>query len=93
MLRKLLRSTAVGTSFLALMALLLFQARTEAASLPAKDAEEEKQWNETVDKAIAFLRKSQAEDGSFSKNLSVGVTGVVVTGLLGTGKVDVNDPM
>lgn len=85
----LFRSAAV----LAALSLLISQVPTQATPVVARDAEDEKQWNETVDKAIAFLRKSQAEDGSFSKSLSVGVTGVVVTGLLGTGKVDVNDPM
>ncbi|MCS6977789.1 MAG: terpene cyclase/mutase family protein [Gemmatales bacterium] len=51
------------------------------------------QYNQMLDRAIAFLRKQQAEDGSFSKERSLGITGVVVTGLLQTGRVDRSDPM
>ena len=50
-------------------------------------------WTQIVDDAITFLRKSQAADGSFSGERSIGITGVVTTGLLATGRVDVNDPM
>lgn len=50
-------------------------------------------WNSTVDKGIAFLRQSQSPDGSFSGDKNIGITGIVVTALLKTGKVDVNDPM
>jgi squalene-hopene/tetraprenyl-beta-curcumene cyclase len=43
-------------------------------------------WQTTVDKAVAFLRKSQNEDGSWSREpMSRGVTGIVVTGLIRTG--------
>lgn len=51
------------------------------------------QYNKMVDRAIAFLRKQQAEDGSFSKERSLGITGVVLTGLLQSGRVDRSDPM
>lgn len=51
------------------------------------------QHGQMVDKAIAFLKKQQAEDGSFSKEKSLGVTGVVVTGLLESGRVEPNDRM
>jgi squalene-hopene/tetraprenyl-beta-curcumene cyclase len=50
-------------------------------------------WGRVVDKAIMFLRSTQAEDGSWSKEKSPGVTGVILTGLLQTGKVSPNDPM
>jgi squalene-hopene/tetraprenyl-beta-curcumene cyclase len=53
----------------------------------------ERSWTQVVDDAIGFLRKAQAADGSFSGDRSIGITGVVVTGLLSTGRVDVNDPM
>ncbi|MSR31584.1 MAG: hypothetical protein EXR99_08775 [Gemmataceae bacterium] len=52
-----------------------------------------KVWDQSVDRAVAFLRKSQADDGSWSANLSPGVTGIIVTGLLRTGKVTPEDPM
>lgn len=51
------------------------------------------QHRQMIDKAVAFLRKQQAEDGSFSKEKSLGVTGVVVTGLLESGQVDKSDPL
>jgi squalene-hopene/tetraprenyl-beta-curcumene cyclase len=43
------------------------------------------QWQPTVDKATAYLKKSQEPAGSWSSARSPGVTGVVVTGLLRTG--------
>jgi squalene-hopene/tetraprenyl-beta-curcumene cyclase len=49
-------------------------------------------YHQMIDKAVAFLRKQQAEDGSFSKDRSLGVTGVVVTGLVQSGRVDRSDP-
>jgi squalene-hopene/tetraprenyl-beta-curcumene cyclase len=52
-----------------------------------------KEWNTAVDKAISFLRSSQAEDGSWSREKSPGVTGVILTGLLGTSKLSADDPM
>jgi squalene-hopene/tetraprenyl-beta-curcumene cyclase len=53
-----------------------------------------KQWNEIVDKAIAFLRQQQNADGSWGQQEQekVGATGLVLTGLLQTGKVGPDDP-
>lgn len=51
-----------------------------------------KQWEATVDKAVAFLKKTQDADGSWSGKQSPGITGIVVTGLLQTGRVE-GDPM
>ncbi len=45
-----------------------------------------------VDQGVAFLRKSQAEDGSFSKEAGPGITAIVATGLLENG-VPADDPM
>src|SRR5688572_1686718 len=50
------------------------------------------QWSEVVDKAIRFLQTTQGPDGSFSKDRSLGVTGIVVTGVLETGRISVDDP-
>jgi squalene-hopene/tetraprenyl-beta-curcumene cyclase len=63
-------------------------------SLPAAAAvgPDESAYNATVDKAIAFLRAQQAEDGSWAKDRSLGITGIVVTGLLQAGRVDAKDP-
>jgi len=67
-----------------------------ASLLPAqadKQPVQPKLWNDTVDKAVAYCKNSQAADGSWSGDKSPGVTGIVLTGLLQTGKVDKKDPM
>src|SRR3954466_10520707 len=46
------------------------------------------QWNQTVDKAVAYLKQSQDQAGSWSGNKSPGVTGVVLTGVLECGRGD-----
>ena len=51
------------------------------------------EWDRVVSRAIQFLKSTQGEDGSWSGNRSPGVTGVVLTGLLHTGKVADTDPM
>ena len=51
------------------------------------------QWDSAVNKGIAYLRTTQADDGSWSSQRSPGVTGVVLTALLRTGKVSQDDPM
>lgn len=50
-------------------------------------------WQATTDKAVAFLRKTQDADGSWSRQRSPGITGIVVTGLLQSGRVKPDDPM
>ena len=60
-----------------------------ALSAPAPAGE----WDDAVDKSVAYLRKTQAKDGSWGGKQASGVTGVVVTGLLRTGKVTAKDPM
>jgi squalene-hopene/tetraprenyl-beta-curcumene cyclase len=61
-----------------------------AADTPAGNP---KQWEEMVDKAAAFLKTSQREDGGWSSDKTPGITGVVLTGLLKTGKVSAENPM
>jgi squalene-hopene/tetraprenyl-beta-curcumene cyclase len=51
-----------------------------------------KTWDATVDKALAFLKKAQADDGGWSSAKSLGCTGVVLTGILETGKAGPDDP-
>ena len=53
-----------------------------AAAGPDKD-----QWQTTVDKAIGYLKSSQDMAGSWSANRSPGITGIILTGLLKTGRV------
>ena len=51
-----------------------------------------KQWDRIVDHALAYLKASQAADGSWSREKSPGVTGVVLTGMLATGRLSPDDP-
>lgn len=51
------------------------------------------EWNQVVDRAIAYLRKTQREDGSWNDNNTPGFTGIVVTGLLNSGRISAKDPM
>jgi len=64
----------------------LVAARSEAR--PGFDAAV---WQQTVDKAVAYLKKSQDPAGSWSGDRSPGVTGIVLTGLLKTGRVTADD--
>jgi squalene-hopene/tetraprenyl-beta-curcumene cyclase len=52
-----------------------------------------KTWEAAVDKAIAYLRKTQEADGSWSGQKNPGVTGIVLTGMLDTGRLSPDDPM
>jgi squalene-hopene/tetraprenyl-beta-curcumene cyclase len=72
-------------------ALLLGAALMGALALPAPA--KEKTWDEMVDAAIAYCRKTQAKDGSWGSKQSPGITGIIVTGLLRTSKVTTKDPM
>ena len=45
-----------------------------------------------MDKAIAYLKAHQAEDGSWGGKQAIGVTGIVLTGMLETGKVSRQGP-
>jgi len=76
----------------ALVALTVLVALSRPA--PSQDAQDYRAaWDRSVTKAIAYLRQAQAEDGSWSARRNVGITGLVVTGLLATGKVTPDDPM
>jgi squalene-hopene/tetraprenyl-beta-curcumene cyclase len=70
---------------LALGAFLLAWATSGAAV-------QETQWEQSVDKAIAYLKANQGEDGSWGGQQSPGITGIVLTGMLKTGKVTDKDP-
>jgi squalene-hopene/tetraprenyl-beta-curcumene cyclase len=64
-----------------------------ALAWPALAAPGDKTWDDAVDKAVAYLRREQAKDGSWGAKQSPGITGIVLTGLLRTGKVTAKDPM
>ena len=72
-------------TLLALGAAVLFAANGSAAP---KDAD----WNKVVDRAIEYLQSTQNPDGSWGQSpRNRGVTGVIVTGLLQSGKVGPDD--
>jgi squalene-hopene/tetraprenyl-beta-curcumene cyclase len=79
------RRAAVPT--LLLTAVLSAVVAGTAAEPPAK------QWDAAVDRAVAYLKSKQAADGSWGGAQAPGVTGVVLTGLLKTGKVSATDPV
>src|SRR5262245_62045533 len=84
--------------FLRLTALAaLLVAALAAVPAPAADDKklgpDPKEWDRVVDKAVEYLKASQAADGSWGGNRKEGVTGVVLTGLLQTGKVKATDPV
>jgi len=65
------------------MVTLLPASSTAQPAQPTKAAD---QLKATVEKATAFLKKSQGEDGGWGKaGMNEGVTGIVVAGLLRTG--------
>jgi squalene-hopene/tetraprenyl-beta-curcumene cyclase len=71
-----------------LAAVLVFLPAPSAAQPANPDA----QWKAVVDKAVAYLKKAQDENGGWSTQRSPGVTGVVVTGLLDCGLSPDDEP-
>jgi squalene-hopene/tetraprenyl-beta-curcumene cyclase len=63
------------------------------AQPPGKIGPDAKTWETVTDKAIKFARSNQEPNGGWSTAKSPGITGVVLTGLLKTGKVPAKDPM
>ena len=77
---------------LAVMMAGLFAALGGAEEPARKVAPASKQWDDTVDKAVAYFRKTQAADGTWGGKQSMGVTGLALTALLQSGKVAGTDP-
>jgi squalene-hopene/tetraprenyl-beta-curcumene cyclase len=86
---KPLCGTIVGAVLVALL-LTLPPVGGEAARAQKSNQE---LWNTVITKAIAYLRSTQEPNGGWSTAKSPGVTGIVLTGLLRTGKVSPSDPM
>jgi squalene-hopene/tetraprenyl-beta-curcumene cyclase len=64
-----------------------------AFSAPAQAQRQgEKTRDQVIADGVAFLKKSQAEDGTWSRGVSLGVTGLATIGLLRGGKVPADDP-
>ena len=66
--------------------------RARGADAPAKSSVDAKLYAETVNKAIEFLRTSQAADGSFSAEAGPAVTALVATAVLKNGRT-ADDPL
>jgi len=62
------------------------------AAAPAEAERAEPTWDQVVDKAIDYLKSVQAADGSWSGKDNTGITGIVLTGMLKTGRVGPKDP-
>src|SRR5215217_3600322 len=63
------------------------------ASAPAQPKDKGEAWKTAVDKATAYLKKTQNEDGSWgTPQNSTGVTGIVATGLLQCGAKPEDEP-
>ena len=59
----------------------------DEAGAPSKIGPDPAQFQRSVDKAIEYLRsRGQAEDGSFSSRVGVGITALVTTGVLRHGR-------
>jgi squalene-hopene/tetraprenyl-beta-curcumene cyclase len=61
-------------------------------SAVAADGPQGSEWGRVTDNAIAYLKSQQAADGSWSESRSPGITGIVLTGMLRTGKLSPKDP-
>ncbi|OWK43822.1 prenyltransferase/squalene oxidase repeat-containing protein [Fimbriiglobus ruber] len=86
MSRLLLRAA----SLVAATAILTLAPASRADDAPAKPTKE--QWQAVVDKAAGYLKSTQEDNGGWSTQRNIGVTGVVVTGLLQTGKSPDDEP-
>jgi squalene-hopene/tetraprenyl-beta-curcumene cyclase len=82
--------STVSAVALAGLGLMLAAASSQQAAPVGPSVEA---WNKVVDGAVAYVRKQQAGDGSFSKEKSIGITGVVLTGVLKTGRLPNSDPL
>jgi len=90
------------TTIMTIFGILIFvstavgQSVSQSANQPDKVVLEkmEKTRSELVEKAVAYLRSAQLEDGSFavSERSGIGTTGIVVAGLLQNG-ISPDDPM
>jgi squalene-hopene/tetraprenyl-beta-curcumene cyclase len=67
------------------------------AALPAGNTAEPgpdlQTWNKVVDRAVDYLKGAQEPAGGWSSKTTPGVTGVVLTGLLRTGRVTPKEPV
>jgi squalene-hopene/tetraprenyl-beta-curcumene cyclase len=83
----------MGVAMLVVAAGLQRAPSPDRAKPAAKVGPEAKTWETVVARAIRYVQNTQETNGGWSTSKSPGVTGVVLTGLLRTGKVTPQDPM
>jgi len=74
------------------LAILAFGIAGPAAETSAADAKVKAEYEQVLGKAVQFLSKSQAQDGSYSAQAGTGVTSLVTTALLRSGR-SADDPL
>ncbi len=65
----------------------------EADAQPPRGRPRQKTTDEVIDQAVSYLKSSRSEDGSWSSDVHWGITPMVLTGLLRTGRVSADDPV
>jgi squalene-hopene/tetraprenyl-beta-curcumene cyclase len=81
-----MRPLAISLLILVALGALTVAVATSPAAEPTTN-----EWQSTVDKAINYLKTHQDAAGSWSKDRSPGVTGIILTGMLRTGRVTPDD--
>ncbi len=80
-------------AILGLLALLILGFPHQKSFSQQKVGPDPEKWDRMVQKGIDFLKTTQEDNGGWSTKRSPGITGIVVTGLLKTGKVTPRTPM
>ena len=78
-------------SLLAIVLILAFFCHNPVSAQNTDSSVDPVQFKQVRDKAVGFLIKSQAKDGSFSKQLGPAVTAMCLTGMLQNG-VSIDHP-
>jgi squalene-hopene/tetraprenyl-beta-curcumene cyclase len=82
----------IGLLLLPILAAML-TVRGGDAKLAARIGPNLEEWDRVVGKAIGYLKTTQADNGGWSESKNPGVTGIVITGMLRTGRVGTSDPV
>ena len=79
------RFTLIPIALLLAIGFALLPAADITAQEEPKTAPTEQEWQQVVDRAVNYLKSKQNPDGSWSREQSIGITGVITTGLLKCG--------
>jgi squalene-hopene/tetraprenyl-beta-curcumene cyclase len=89
----MIRSAGMALAFLGLGGLVCGVAVAQAPAKQKGTSPDRAAYDRVVQQAIDYIRlHGQAEDGSFSKQIGPGVTGIVLAGALQTGRVSPQEP-